>query len=122
LELARAFGLPPGLPGLVFSNHHQEGHEMSQVNINRVPCAWLWRFVDGAKSAGELYGRVMVVFAAQHYATQLVLASSQRRGPVLPRSHKDTARKAFERVAKRVLPTGQLHAAAACPAGRGALL
>jgi single-strand DNA-binding protein len=25
-----------GLPGLVESNHHQEGHEMSQVNINRV--------------------------------------------------------------------------------------
>jgi hypothetical protein len=68
-------------------------------------CVWLWRFVDGAKTAGELYGRVMVIFAAQHYATQLVLASSQRRGSVLPRSHKDTARKAFERVTKRVLPS-----------------
>ena len=58
---------------------------------------WLWRFVDGAKTAGELYGRVLVVFAAQHYASQLVLATSQRRGSVLPRSHKDIARKAFER-------------------------
>jgi ParB/RepB/Spo0J family partition protein len=67
-------------------------------------CRWLWRFVDGAKTAGELYGRVLVVFAAQHYATQLVLPTSQRRGSVLPRSHKDTARKAFERVTKRVLP------------------
>ncbi len=57
-----------------------------------------------AKSAGELYGRVLVVFAAQHYASQLVLPNSQRRGSVLPRSHKDIARKAFERVTKRVLP------------------
>jgi ParB/RepB/Spo0J family partition protein len=65
---------------------------------------WLWRFVNGAKTAGELYGRVLVVFAAQHYATQLVLANSQRRGSVLPRSHKDIARKAFERTTKRVLP------------------
>jgi ParB/RepB/Spo0J family partition protein len=53
---------------------------------------WLWKFVDGAKTAGELYGRTLVVFAAQHYASQLVLASSQRRGSVLPGSHKDTAR------------------------------
>ncbi|MGI8729590.1 MAG: ParB/RepB/Spo0J family partition protein [Solirubrobacteraceae bacterium] len=69
-----------------------------------VAAKWLWRFVDGAKTAGELYGRVLVVFAAQHYATQLVLANSQRRGSVLPRSHKDIARKAFGRVTKRVLP------------------
>ena len=44
------------------------------------------------------------MFAAQHYASQLVLANNQRRGSVLPRSHKDTARKAFERVTKNVLP------------------
>jgi len=69
---------------------------------------WIWRFVDGAKTAGELYGRVLVVFAAQHYASQLVLANSQRRGSVLPRSHKDIARKAFERVTKRVLPASHV--------------
>jgi ParB/RepB/Spo0J family partition protein len=69
-----------------------------------VAAKWLWRFVDGAKTAGELYGRALVVFAAQHYATQLVLPASKRRGSVLPRSHKDTARKAFERVTKGVLP------------------
>jgi hypothetical protein len=69
---------------------------------------WMWRFVDGAKTAGELYGRVLVVFAAQHYASQLVLANSQRRGSVLPRSHKDIARKAFERVTKRVLPASHV--------------
>ena len=69
---------------------------------------WLWRFVDGAKTAGELYGRVLVVFAAQHYASQLVLPTSQRRGSVLPRSHKDIARKAFERVTKKVLPASHV--------------
>jgi hypothetical protein len=39
------------------------------------------------RGACELYGRVIVVFAAQHYATQLALATSERRGSVLPRSH-----------------------------------
>jgi hypothetical protein len=65
---------------------------------------WLWRFVDGAKTAGELYGRTLVVFACQHYANQLALPNSQRRGSVLPRSHRDTARKAFEKVTKTALP------------------
>ena len=69
-----------------------------------VAAKWLWRFIDGAKSAGELYGRALVVFGAQHYASQLVLPTSKRRSSILPRSHKDTARKAFERVTKGVLP------------------
>jgi hypothetical protein len=64
----------------------------------------LWRFVDSASNAGELLGRVLVVYAAQHYAHQLVLATSKRRPSVLPRSHKDIARKAFERATKKVLP------------------
>ncbi|MDQ6811028.1 MAG: ParB/RepB/Spo0J family partition protein [Actinomycetota bacterium] len=66
--------------------------------------AWLWKFVDGANSAGELYGRVLVVFAAQNYAHDLVLPASKRHGSVLPRSRKEAARKAFERVTKKVLP------------------
>jgi ParB/RepB/Spo0J family partition protein len=66
--------------------------------------AWLWKFVDGARSAGELYGRVLVVFAAQKYAHDLVLPANKRRGSVLPRSRKEAARKAFERVTKKVLP------------------
>ena len=65
---------------------------------------WLWKFVDGAKSAGELYGRTMVVFACQHYANQLALPTSQRRPSTLPRLHRDTARKAFEKVTKTALP------------------
>ena len=65
---------------------------------------WLWKFVAGAKTAAEIYSRALVVFAAQHYASQLVLPTSQRRSSVLPSSHKDTARKAFEQVTKDVLP------------------
>ena len=44
------------------------------------------------------------MFAAQHYAHQLALPTSQRRGSVLPRSHRDVARKAFEKVTKSALP------------------
>lgn len=69
---------------------------------------WLWRFVEGAKSAGELYGRVLVVFAAQHYAQNLVLPASKRRASVLPYTRKDAARKAFERLTKNVLPASHV--------------
>ena len=44
------------------------------------------------------------VFAAQHYASQLVLANSQRTSSRLPRSHQDKARKAFELITKTLLP------------------
>ena len=40
--------------------------------------AWLWKFVDGAKTAGELYGRALVVIAAEQYATRLVVPAGQR--------------------------------------------
>lgn len=75
--------------------------------------AWLWKFVDGAGNAGELYGRVLVVFAAQHYAQQLVLAASKRCSSVLPPSHKDTARKAFLRITRQVLPATHVQLARA---------
>jgi hypothetical protein len=74
---------------------------------------WLWRFLDGARSAGELYGRALVVFAAQAYAQDLVLPASQRRGNVLPASRKDTALKAFERLTKGVLPASHTQLARA---------
>jgi hypothetical protein len=35
--------------------------------------AWLWKFIDGAKTAGELYGRALVVIAAEQHATRLVV-------------------------------------------------
>lgn len=70
--------------------------------------SWLWKFIEGARSAGELYGRVLVVFAAQHYASQLVLPAGKRRGSVLPRSRRETARKAFERLTKPLLPASHV--------------
>jgi hypothetical protein len=33
---------------------------------------WLWKFVDGAKTAGELYGRALMVIAAEQHATQVL--------------------------------------------------
>jgi len=74
---------------------------------------WLWRFIDGARNAGELYGRVLVVFAAQAYANQLVLPASQRRTDVLPTSRKGISRKAFQRLTKRVLPASHTQLARA---------
>ena len=65
---------------------------------------WLWKFLAGAKTAGDVYSRALVVYAAQHYASQLVLPTAQRRSSALPRSYKDTARKAFEQITKSVLP------------------
>ena len=32
------------------------------------PVKWLWKFIDGAHTAGELYGRALVVIAAEQYA------------------------------------------------------
>ena len=66
--------------------------------------AWMWKFLDGARNAGELYGRALVLFAAQGYAVDLVLPTAKRRPSALPASHKDTARKAFERLVKPLLP------------------
>lgn len=65
---------------------------------------WMWGFIDAAKGAGELYGRTLTVYACQHYAQQLVLPGSKRRGSVLPDSHKDIARKAFLALTKDLLP------------------
>ena len=66
--------------------------------------AWLWKFVDGARSAGELYRRTRAVFAAQHYAKQVVPAASKRRPSALPASYGEWARKAFERVYRSAVP------------------
>jgi ParB/RepB/Spo0J family partition protein len=66
--------------------------------------AWLWKFVAGARTAGELYGRALVVCAAQHYALQIALPNSQRRGSVAPASQKDAARKALEKLVRPLLP------------------
>ena len=69
--------------------------------------AWLWRFIDGAKTAGELYGRALVVIAAEQHASRLVLPASQR-GPRSPwSSHKDIAAKALRKLAGPHLPASR---------------
>jgi hypothetical protein len=66
--------------------------------------AWLWRFLDGAKSAGELYGRALVVLAAEQHASRLVVPSSQRLPATRWSSHKDIAAKALRKLAGPHIP------------------
>ncbi len=68
------------------------------------PVAWLWKFIDGAKTAGELYGRALVVIAAEQYASRLVVPSSQQSHPTAWSSHKDQAAKALKKLAGPHLP------------------
>jgi ParB/RepB/Spo0J family partition protein len=66
--------------------------------------AWLWKFVDGAKTAGELYGRALVVIAAEQYACRLVVPSSQQFRPKRWPSHRDHAAKALQKLSGPHLP------------------
>src|SRR5205823_12557223 len=67
--------------------------------------AWLWKFVDGAKTAGELYGRALVVIAAEQHAIRLVVPGSQRMPATRRSSHKDIAAKALKKLAGPHVPT-----------------
>ena len=68
------------------------------------PVRWLWKYIDGAKTAGELYGRALVVIAAEQYASRLVVPTSQRTHPTRWASHKDLAAKALRKLAGPHLP------------------
>jgi hypothetical protein len=65
---------------------------------------WLWRFLDRARTAGELYGRALVVIAAEQYASRLVLPASQRTYREHWGSHRDLAAKALRKLAGRHVP------------------
>jgi hypothetical protein len=65
---------------------------------------WLWNFLDRARSAGDLYGRAIVVLAAEQYACRLVLPSTQQVSAHRWPSHKDHARKALAKLAGPHLP------------------
>jgi ParB/RepB/Spo0J family partition protein len=69
------------------------------------PIAWVWRFIDGARTASELYGRALVVIAAEQYASRLVVPASQQFRPKRWPSHKDQAAKALRKLAGPHLPT-----------------
>ena len=66
--------------------------------------AWLWKFIDGAKTAGELYGRTLVVIAAEQHASRLVVPAGQRMPATSWSSHKDHAAKALRKLAGPHLP------------------
>jgi ParB/RepB/Spo0J family partition protein len=68
------------------------------------PIAWLWKFIDGAKTAGELYGRALVVIAAEQYASRLVVPSSQQFSSKRWPSHRDNASKALRKLASPHVP------------------
>jgi hypothetical protein len=65
---------------------------------------WLFKFLDGARSAGDLYGRAIVILAAEQYACRLVLPSAQQVTPHRWPSHNDHARKALAKLAGPHLP------------------
>jgi hypothetical protein len=65
---------------------------------------WLWRYVDAGKTAGEMYGRAIVVIAAEQYAARMVLPSSQRTYRQQWGSHNDLAAKALKKLAGPHLP------------------
>jgi ParB/RepB/Spo0J family partition protein len=67
--------------------------------------AWLWKFIDGAKTAGELYGRALVVIVAEQHASPLVVPSNQRMPASRWSSHKDIAAKALKKLAGPHVPT-----------------
>jgi hypothetical protein len=68
------------------------------------PVKWLWCYVDGARTAGELYGRALVVIAADQYACRLVVPGSQQGLPIRYGSDADRADKALAKLAGPHLP------------------
>jgi ParB/RepB/Spo0J family partition protein len=67
---------------------------------------WLWKYLDGARHAGELYGRALVVIAAEQYASRLVVPGSQQTEPLSWPSNKDVAIKALKQLAgPHIAPT-----------------
>jgi ParB/RepB/Spo0J family partition protein len=67
--------------------------------------SWMWKFIDGAKTAGDLYGRALVVIAAEQYASRLVVPSSQQHHAKRWPSHNDHAAKALAKLAGPHIPT-----------------
>lgn len=65
---------------------------------------WLWKFLDGAKTANELYGRALVVIAAEQHASRLVVNGSQRTPATRWASHKDHAAKALRKLCRPAVP------------------
>ncbi len=65
---------------------------------------WLWRYVDAARTAGDFYGRGLVVISAEQYAARMVIPARQRSYRTAWSSHKDIAAKALAKLAGPYLP------------------
>jgi hypothetical protein len=65
---------------------------------------WLWRYVDSATDANQLYGRALVVIVAEQHAARIVLPASQRTYRMRWSSHKDLAEKALRKLAGPHIP------------------
>jgi hypothetical protein len=67
---------------------------------------WMWKFVDGATTAGELYGRALCVLWAAHYAIDEVVPFAQRYPSVTEGlfAYDDKLIKILERLGKKHLP------------------
>ena len=76
---------------------------------------YVWAFLDGATTAGELYGRALVVIAADRYAQRMVLPAAKQGCRERWFSREDRAVAALEAIAKPHLPASlaQLEAAVA---------
>lgn len=57
-----------------------------------------------AKTAGELYGRALVIIAAEQHACRLVVPQSQRHTSIRWGSHNDRAIRALTKLTKGHLP------------------
>lgn len=66
--------------------------------------AWLWKYLDGARTAADLYGRALVVIAAEQHASRLTINGSQRVPPTTWASHNDRAAKALRKLCRSVVP------------------
>jgi hypothetical protein len=68
------------------------------------PIQWLWKFIGAARTPGELYGRALVVIAAEQHASRVVVPSSQQHSPIRWSSRNDHARKALAKLVGPHLP------------------
>jgi ParB/RepB/Spo0J family partition protein len=66
--------------------------------------AWLWKFIEGGKTAGDLYGRGVFVLATKRPTHRLVLPSSQQHSPLAWGSRQGKAVKALEKLAGPHIP------------------
>ena len=68
------------------------------------PIAWIWKFLDSARTPSDLYGRCLVVVVAEKYASRLVVPSGQQAPATRWFSHGDRAEKALAKLAGPHLP------------------